>query len=92
MPTPVLAWSACHEIAECATVRLPLDHDRPRGATTEVAVLRVKARDRANRIGSLFVNPGGPAFRAPRSPRLMSDVPHFGSAPGWNDSTCAGDA
>src|SRR5690348_14012869 len=60
VPTPRLAWTACFEIAECATARLPLDYDRPRGATTDVAVLRVKARDQANRIGSLFLNPGGP--------------------------------
>ncbi|MEV6032836.1 alpha/beta fold hydrolase [Nonomuraea sp. NPDC052116] len=62
VPTPVPAWSACFEIAECATVRLPLDYDQPRGATTEVAVLRVKAKDQANKIGSLFVNPGGPSI------------------------------
>ena len=45
---------------ECATARLPLDYDRPHGATTLVAVLRVKAKDQKHRIGSLFVNPGGP--------------------------------
>ncbi len=77
VPTPRLAWSACFEIAECATVKLPLDYDRPRGATTEVGVLRVKARDQANRIGSLFVNPGGPGLSATEyalaTPRFMSD-------------------
>ena len=46
--------------AECATVKLPLDYDAPRGATVDIAVLRVKARKPAQRIGSLFVNPGGP--------------------------------
>jgi hypothetical protein len=49
-----------YEIAECATVKLPLDYDQPRGATTDVAVLRIKARNQATRIGSLFVNPGRP--------------------------------
>jgi pimeloyl-ACP methyl ester carboxylesterase len=39
---------------------LPLDYDRPHGATTEVALLRYRARDPKHRIGSLFVNPGGP--------------------------------
>ncbi|MER6000089.1 hypothetical protein ABT120_16065 [Nonomuraea angiospora] len=77
VPTPVLAWSACFEIAECATVRLPLDYDQPRGATTEVAVLRVKAKDQANKIGSLFVNPGGPSIPATKlalaAPSFMSD-------------------
>ncbi|MGY3517536.1 alpha/beta hydrolase [Micromonospora sp. PTRAS2] len=60
VPTPKLDWYACYGTAECATVQLPLDYDKPKGATTEVAVLRVKARDQKNRIGSLFVNPGGP--------------------------------
>ncbi|BCY14234.1 alpha/beta hydrolase [Actinoplanes sp. L3-i22] len=64
VPTPRLGWYKCYEIAECATVRLPLDYDRPNGATTEVAVLRVKAKDQQHRIGSLFVNPGGPGGSA----------------------------
>ncbi|TDD93440.1 alpha/beta hydrolase [Actinomadura rubrisoli] len=60
VPTPKLDWYKCYRTAECTTVRLPLDYDDPKGATTEVAVLRVKARDAKKRIGSLFVNPGGP--------------------------------
>ncbi|MBQ1072471.1 alpha/beta fold hydrolase [Micromonospora sp. C31] len=60
VPTPKLDWYACYDYAECATVRLPRDYDQPNGPTTEVAVLRVKARDQQRKIGSLFVNPGGP--------------------------------
>lgn len=60
VPTPKLDWYACYDYAECATVDLPRDYDKPNGATTEVAVLRVKARDQQHRIGSLFLNPGGP--------------------------------
>ncbi|MCW3813162.1 alpha/beta hydrolase [Micromonospora sp. DR5-3] len=60
VPTPKLGWYACYGYAECATVRLPLDYDNPKGATTEIAVLRVKARDQKHKIGSLFLNPGGP--------------------------------
>ncbi|WP_229400865.1 alpha/beta hydrolase [Micromonospora okii] len=60
VPTPKLGWYACYSHAECATVRLPLDYDKPTGATTEVAVLRLKARDQKKRVGSLFINPGGP--------------------------------
>ncbi|TDB73361.1 alpha/beta hydrolase [Micromonospora sp. KC723] len=60
VPTPKLDWYACYGYAECATVDLPLDYDQPKGPTTEVALLRVKARDQQARIGSLFVNPGGP--------------------------------
>ncbi|MEV6630718.1 alpha/beta hydrolase [Actinoplanes sp. NPDC051470] len=60
VPTPQLDWYSCYEWAECETVDLPLDYDRPNGPTTEVAVLRVKARDQEHKIGSLFLNPGGP--------------------------------
>jgi pimeloyl-ACP methyl ester carboxylesterase len=60
VPTPKLNWYGCYDVAECATVRLPLDYDQPKGATTEIAVLRIKAKDQNRRIGSLFLNPGGP--------------------------------
>ena len=60
VPTPKLDWYSCYDYAECATVRLPLDYDQPHGATTEIAVLRVKAKDQQHKIGSLFLNPGGP--------------------------------
>ncbi|HEX7537810.1 MAG TPA: alpha/beta fold hydrolase, partial [Dermatophilaceae bacterium] len=61
VPTPRLGWYDCYDTgAQCATVRLPLDYDQPNGVTTEVALLRRPAVDRAHRIGSLFLNPGGP--------------------------------
>lgn len=44
--------------AECATVSVPLDYDDPDGALAEIAMLRLPAT--GDRIGSLFVNPGGP--------------------------------
>jgi len=66
--TPRLAWKTCGRDwparAECATVKLPLDYDAPTGATVNIAVLRLKARKPAQRIGSLFVNPGGPGGSA----------------------------
>ena len=60
VPTPQLDWYSCYDWAECTTADLPLDYDRPNGPTTEIALLRVKAKDQANKIGSLFLNPGGP--------------------------------
>ena len=75
--TPKLGWYKCYETAECATVRLPLDYDKPKGATTEIAVLRVKARDQKRKIGSLFLNPGGPGGSgtsiALAAPSFLSD-------------------
>lgn len=56
-------WSPCHRDLgpfECGIVNVPLDHDRPLGARTQVAVVRLPASDPSARIGSLFINPGGP--------------------------------
>ncbi len=57
---PTLRWSACEDGFECATARVPRDHARPDGPSFELALIRLPAQDRARRIGSLFVNPGGP--------------------------------
>jgi pimeloyl-ACP methyl ester carboxylesterase len=64
VPTPDLDWFDCSQLtpdAWCATATLPLDYDRPRGATTEVAMLKLEATDPEHKIGTLFLNPGGPA-------------------------------
>jgi pimeloyl-ACP methyl ester carboxylesterase len=61
--TPSIEWSTCgpeRPDFECATFTVPLDHDRPGGATTTLALTRKPATDRARRIGSLLFNPGGP--------------------------------
>jgi pimeloyl-ACP methyl ester carboxylesterase len=60
MPTPVLHWTTCQQTFECATAELPLDYNNPHGPTTTVALLRLPAKDPAHRVGTLFVNPGGP--------------------------------
>lgn len=63
VPTPRPRWFTCSQLAPgatCASVPLPLDYDDPTGPTTDVAVLRVPARKPAHRIGTLFLNPGGP--------------------------------
>ena len=61
---PRLRWRPCHgEVApnlECATFWVPLDHDRPDGRKISLALIRMPAADPGRRIGSLFVNPGGP--------------------------------
>ncbi|MGE9808564.1 alpha/beta hydrolase [Janibacter sp. G1551] len=58
VPVPDLAWFNCYRTAQCATVRVPLDYDEPDGRTTTVAALRLPAT--GDKIGTLFVNPGGP--------------------------------
>ncbi len=63
-PPPVgVRWSPCHREfgpLECGTVQVRLDYDNPNGAKISLAVIRLRAGDPARRIGSLFVNPGGP--------------------------------
>ena len=39
---------------------MPLDYDQPNGAKISIAMVRLPAADPAQRIGSLFLNPGGP--------------------------------
>jgi len=53
-------WTRCGGRLQCARLRVPLDHARPRGDTIELALIRIPARKPAKRIGSLLVNPGGP--------------------------------
>src|SRR6266498_2052468 len=58
-----IAWSKCYAQFgpfECGTVQVPLDYDSPNGTTISLAVVRLPATDPAHRIGSLFLNPGGP--------------------------------
>ncbi|MFD7655348.1 alpha/beta hydrolase [Actinosynnema sp. NPDC059797] len=69
--TPI-AWSACPadvlaEIPEaqrtkvsCANHPVPLDHRKPKGPKITLALMKRPADDQANKVGSLFLNPGGP--------------------------------
>ena len=45
---------------DCATVRVPLDYDRPAAGSIRLALNRIPATHPEGRIGSVFVNPGGP--------------------------------
>ena len=53
-------WAACGPRLECATVPVPLDWAHPRRRTITLAVTRHLGSHPEARIGSLFVNPGGP--------------------------------
>jgi hypothetical protein len=58
-PVPQLSWRDCDDGLECATAKVPLDHDRPHGRQIELALIRFPATDREHRIGSLLIHPGG---------------------------------
>jgi pimeloyl-ACP methyl ester carboxylesterase len=55
-----VSWSPCRDGFQCGTLYAPLDYDRPDGDTIGVSVIRLPAASPDERIGSLFLNPGGP--------------------------------
>jgi pimeloyl-ACP methyl ester carboxylesterase len=62
---PQLDWGSCGPEPElqpfqCATAIVPLDYDKPKGRQITLALARLPAGDPSRRIGSLFLNPGGP--------------------------------
>jgi pimeloyl-ACP methyl ester carboxylesterase len=59
-PVPSLAWASCYKHFQCAAARVPLDYDEPTGAGIRLALIRLRASNPKRRIGSLFLNPGGP--------------------------------
>ena len=62
-PPPSIDWQPCGTEfpgIECASVTVPLDYDRPRGETIQLALARLPASRPNRRIGTLFLNPGGP--------------------------------
>ncbi|MFZ0157527.1 MAG: alpha/beta hydrolase [Kineosporiaceae bacterium] len=65
-----VTWKGCQDGFECTSVTVPMDWDKPAGQTLTLAVARSKAKGK--RIGSLFLNPGGPGV--PGIPYLRSVV------------------
>ncbi|MBN2524744.1 MAG: alpha/beta fold hydrolase [Deltaproteobacteria bacterium] len=62
-PKRSIDWQSCGEefpAAECAMVGVPLDYDKPRGRQIDIALARIPATDPHRKIGTLFINPGGP--------------------------------
>ena len=63
-PAPKINWSPCFKdfgpSYECAIVQVPLDYSKPKKAAINLSLVRLPATDPARKIGSLFLNPGGP--------------------------------
>ncbi|MFE0461886.1 alpha/beta hydrolase [Kitasatospora sp. NPDC058965] len=65
-----IAWTTCPadpaakdidmSTFQCGTAHVPLDYAHPGTDTVDLALVRRPARNAAQRIGSLFLNPGGP--------------------------------
>lgn len=76
-PAPAtVSWKACGAPYQCATVAVPLDWSQPTaGPTVRLALIRLPASGARNqRIGSLFVNPGGPGASAVDFVRGIQDI------------------
>ncbi len=63
-PSGSLDWTECDGGFECATLAVPVDHERPDGPTLDLGLVRQPAADPDRRIGSLLMNPGGPGGSA----------------------------
>ncbi|MEV6909448.1 alpha/beta hydrolase [Amycolatopsis sp. NPDC051071] len=78
--TPPVNWGACTadqirgvpadqaKFYSCARYRVPIDHDNAALGTIDIAMLKRAAKTPDKKIGSLFLNPGGPGgsgFRMP---------------------------
>lgn len=56
-------WGSCPRAPapyECTTARVPLDYSRPWAGTMGIAVIRRPATGPEAKVGTLFINPGGP--------------------------------
>jgi pimeloyl-ACP methyl ester carboxylesterase len=67
-------WKPCKGGFSCARVKVPLDWDRPGGRKIRLGVIRLRATRPNRRIGSLFVNPGGPGSSGIDSVRSLIDA------------------
>jgi pimeloyl-ACP methyl ester carboxylesterase len=63
---PTLNWQPCKQdtVVTCTTVAVPRDYDRPGGASVELFLAKSPATDQAHKVGSLFMNTGGPGAPA----------------------------
>jgi pimeloyl-ACP methyl ester carboxylesterase len=58
-PATALSWQTCGRV-QCAMLTVPLDYTDPSKGTIDLYLKRRPASDKAHRVGSLLVNPGGP--------------------------------
>ena len=59
-----LVWKNCGSDLQCTTFKVPMDYEAIDKNTFTLSVIRHLASDKKKRIGTLFVNPGGPGGSA----------------------------
>jgi pimeloyl-ACP methyl ester carboxylesterase len=65
-------WVACAEF-QCTKLTMPMDYADPDAGTVQVALVRLKATSSGKRIGTLFLNPGGPGGSGVEYARAATD-------------------
>jgi pimeloyl-ACP methyl ester carboxylesterase len=65
-PASAIAWRRCNLVFECAHYDVPLDYAHPDDGSLSLSLVRQPAKQPDQRIGTLFINPGGPGGSAIR--------------------------
>jgi pimeloyl-ACP methyl ester carboxylesterase len=80
-----LTWERCNDandqpVLECSTLDVPVDYAKPNGKHFKISVIKRRAADRAHRLGSLVINPGGPGLSGVTMLRNVAERAgfHFG--------------
>jgi len=57
-----LVWTNCKDDKkfQCAEIYVPIDYQNPGDASLTLALKKLPAKQSANKVGSLLINPGGP--------------------------------
>jgi pimeloyl-ACP methyl ester carboxylesterase len=57
-----LIWTDCKDDKkfQCAEIQVPVDYQNPGNASLTLALKKLPAKDSADKVGSLLINPGGP--------------------------------
>ena len=55
-----LAWVDCYGNFQCSDLSVPIDYNSLASGRFSIRVIRFRAQDQKQRIGSLVINPGGP--------------------------------
>jgi pimeloyl-ACP methyl ester carboxylesterase len=72
--TATIGWERCGGGFQCASLAVPVDYAAPDGETLDLALTRRRADDRADRIGTLVVNYGGPGDPGTETLRATADL------------------
>jgi pimeloyl-ACP methyl ester carboxylesterase len=71
-PPPSVNWADCGDGFQCGSLSVPVDYDLLGGPRISLAMIKLPATDPAHRIGTLFVNFGGPGASGVDRLRLRS--------------------